>query len=154
MRTYGSRLGQWLYVVSGPHSAGCPCFPPEFRNRWGKISNLKHVEMRDVLGQRFNELEDIRISTHRLKLILGNFLCWFDGSEKNIEFDSSSIKGLSLVKQVKNYGNTAHSLALVEQVQYAFGIQPRETHRRVDRQSAAPSVSGRVISKVTHKNTA
>ena len=140
LQTYGSRLGQWLYVVSGPHSAGYPCFPPEFRNRWGKISNLKHLERRDVLGQRFNELEDIRIPTHRLKLILGNILCWFDGSEKNIEFDSSSIKGLSLVKQATNDDNTAHSQALVEQVQYAFGIQPQETHRRVDRRSAITSV--------------
>jgi len=97
--------------------------------------------MRGVLGQRLNEIEDIRIATNCLELILRNILRWFDGPEKNIEFDSTSVEGLSLVKQMTSDDNTAYSLALVEQVPYAFGIRPRETHRQVDHQSIIMSVS-------------
>ena len=53
-----------------------------------------------LLGQRLDKIEDISIPTGRFDLIFRNFLYWFDGSEKNIEFDSTSVEGLSLVKWV------------------------------------------------------
>jgi len=58
------------------------------------------VEVKGALRQRLDEIEDICISTGRFDLILRNFLCWFNGSKENIEFDGTSVKGLSAGKRV------------------------------------------------------
>ena len=58
------------------------------------------MEVKGVLGQRLDEIEDICISTDCLELIFLNFLCWFNGSEENIGFDGTGVKGLSAVKRV------------------------------------------------------
>jgi len=78
-----------------------PLLPTWVSKPLGRIRNLKHVEAKvRLLGQRLDKIEDIGIPTGRFDLIFRNFLYWFDGSEKNIEFDSTSVEGLSLVKWV------------------------------------------------------
>ena len=96
----GSGNSDTLFLASTQLASLASYLSFEASERKKIINNSKRVEVKGALGQRLDEIEDICISTDRFELIFRNLLCWFNRSKENIEFEGTSVKGLSAVKRV------------------------------------------------------